>query len=70
MAASQLAQHLGAEVFGTASEGKQHVLRAAGLADDHIASSRTLEFADAVLSRHQRRAERPGRGLRRRVAAH
>ncbi|MFG1646567.1 SDR family NAD(P)-dependent oxidoreductase [Amycolatopsis sp. NPDC049252] len=45
MAATQLAHHLGAEVFGTASEGKQHVLRAAGLPGDHIASSRTLDFA-------------------------
>ncbi|MEA5367271.1 SDR family NAD(P)-dependent oxidoreductase [Amycolatopsis sp., V23-08] len=44
MAATQLAHHLGAEVFGTASEGKQQVLRAAGLDDDHIASSRTLDF--------------------------
>ncbi|GAB3725688.1 hypothetical protein GCM10027598_43680 [Amycolatopsis oliviviridis] len=47
MAATQLARHLGAEVFGTASEGKQHVLRAAGLPADHIASSRTLDFAEA-----------------------
>ncbi|MET7996146.1 type I polyketide synthase [Amycolatopsis sp. NPDC005232] len=43
-AAVQLARHLGAEVFGTASEGKWPALRAAGLADDHIASSRTTEF--------------------------
>ncbi|WP_236005662.1 type I polyketide synthase, partial [Amycolatopsis pittospori] len=46
MAATQLARHLGAEVFGTASEGKWDVLRAAGLDDDHIASSRTLDFED------------------------
>ncbi|RJQ83721.1 type I polyketide synthase, partial [Amycolatopsis panacis] len=46
MAATQLARHLGAEVFGTASEGKQHVLRAAGLDDDHIASSRSLDFEE------------------------
>ncbi|WP_191253729.1 type I polyketide synthase [Amycolatopsis oliviviridis] len=46
MAATQLARHLGAEVFGTASEGKWDVLRAAGLDDDHIASSRTLEFEE------------------------
>ncbi|MFF0741811.1 SDR family NAD(P)-dependent oxidoreductase [Streptomyces sp. NPDC004111] len=45
MAAVQLARQLGAEVFGTASTGKHHVLRAAGLDDDHIASSRTTEFA-------------------------
>ncbi|SFS65611.1 Acyl transferase domain-containing protein [Saccharopolyspora flava] len=44
MAAIQLAQHLGAEVFATASEGKQDVLRGFGIPDDHIASSRTVEF--------------------------
>ncbi|MCZ9336273.1 hypothetical protein NGM37_00620, partial [Streptomyces sp. TRM76130] len=42
MAAIQLARHLGAEVFATASEGKWDTLRALGVADDHIASSRTL----------------------------
>ncbi|MFI5585714.1 SDR family NAD(P)-dependent oxidoreductase [Amycolatopsis sp. NPDC051758] len=46
MAATQLAKHLGAEVYGTASEGKQHILREAGLDDAHIASSRTLEFEE------------------------
>ncbi|WP_367127977.1 SDR family NAD(P)-dependent oxidoreductase [Saccharothrix sp. HUAS TT1] len=44
LAAIQLAQRLGAEVFATASPGKWHVLRDRGLDDDHIASSRTLEF--------------------------
>ncbi|WP_053715142.1 type I polyketide synthase [Saccharothrix sp. NRRL B-16348] len=44
MAAIQLARRLGAEVFATASPGKWDVLRGLGLADDHIASSRTLEF--------------------------
>ncbi|MCX2953665.1 type I polyketide synthase [Lentzea sp. NEAU-D7] len=44
MAATQLANHLGAVVYGTASESKQHVLREAGIADEHIASSRTLDF--------------------------
>ncbi|MFI9011035.1 SDR family NAD(P)-dependent oxidoreductase [Actinosynnema sp. NPDC053489] len=44
LAAIQLARHLGAEVFATASPGKWHVLRELGLDDDHIASSRTLEF--------------------------
>jgi polyketide synthase 12 len=43
-AAVQLARHLGAEVYGTASPGKWDALRAAGLPDDHIASSRTLDF--------------------------
>ncbi|MCX2953662.1 SDR family NAD(P)-dependent oxidoreductase [Lentzea sp. NEAU-D7] len=46
MAATQLAHHLGAEVFGTASAGKQDVLREAGLDDLHIASSRDLDFED------------------------
>ncbi|MFB7637034.1 beta-ketoacyl synthase N-terminal-like domain-containing protein, partial [Streptomyces sp. NPDC056149] len=45
MAAVQIARHLGAEVFATASEGKWEVLRSLGVADDHIASSRTLDFA-------------------------
>ncbi|WP_377475980.1 SDR family NAD(P)-dependent oxidoreductase [Plantactinospora endophytica] len=45
-AAVQLAQHRGAEVFGTASPGKWDVLRGLGLADDHLASSRDLTFAD------------------------
>ncbi|MFI0897247.1 SDR family NAD(P)-dependent oxidoreductase [Streptomyces sp. NPDC020983] len=47
MAATQLARHLGAEVYGTASPAKWPVLRAAGLDAEHIASSRTLEFAGA-----------------------
>ncbi len=44
MAAIQVARHLGAEVFATASEGKWDVLRSLGVADDHIASSRTTGF--------------------------
>ncbi|MBI0300086.1 SDR family NAD(P)-dependent oxidoreductase [Streptomyces sp. PRKS01-29] len=44
MAAIQLARHWGLEVFATASEPKQHVLRRLGVPDDHIASSRTLDF--------------------------
>ncbi|GLZ28535.1 hypothetical protein Lesp02_07250 [Lentzea sp. NBRC 105346] len=43
MAVVQLARHIGAEVFGTASPSKW---AATGLDDDHLASSRTLEFAD------------------------
>ncbi|RKN11896.1 type I polyketide synthase [Streptomyces radicis] len=50
MAAIQLARHLGAEVFATASEGKWGTLRELGLDDDHIASSRTLDFRDAFLA--------------------
>jgi mycoketide-CoA synthase len=46
MAAIQLARHLGVEVFATASPGKWGALRAMGLEDSHIASSRTLEFAE------------------------
>ncbi|MFF8773603.1 type I polyketide synthase [Kitasatospora sp. NPDC015120] len=44
MAAVQLAEHRGARVFATASEGKWPVLRSAGLDDAHLASSRTLDF--------------------------
>ncbi|WP_337819509.1 type I polyketide synthase [Pseudonocardia sp. Ae707_Ps2] len=47
MAAIQLAHHLGAEVYATASPAKQDVLRSLGVADDHIASSRDLGFASA-----------------------
>ncbi|WP_425336816.1 type I polyketide synthase [Streptomyces profundus] len=47
MAAVQLARHLGAEVFATASEGKWDTLRSMGLDDAHIASSRTLDFEGA-----------------------
>ncbi|WP_425256117.1 SDR family NAD(P)-dependent oxidoreductase [Micromonospora eburnea] len=49
-AAVHLAQHLGAEVFGTASPGKWDILRANGLAEDHIASSRTLDFEERFLA--------------------
>ncbi|MFI1973432.1 SDR family NAD(P)-dependent oxidoreductase, partial [Streptomyces cinnamoneus] len=44
MAAIQLARHLGAEVFATASPAKWDALRELGLDDDHIASSRDLDF--------------------------
>nr|WP_103334877.1 type I polyketide synthase [Amycolatopsis sp. CA-126428] len=46
MAAAQLARHLGARVFGTASPAKWEALRELGIPDDRIASSRTLEFAE------------------------
>ncbi|MEU3188976.1 SDR family NAD(P)-dependent oxidoreductase, partial [Streptomyces sp. NPDC006923] len=46
MAAIQLARHWGVEVFATASPGKWDTLRALGVADDHIASSRTLDFEE------------------------
>jgi polyketide synthase 12 len=49
MAAIQLARHIGAEVFATASPSKWEVLREAGIEEDHIASSRDLEFKDRFL---------------------
>ncbi len=48
-AAIGLAHHLGAEVFATASPSKWEVLREAGLDEDHIASSRDLEFKEKFL---------------------
>ncbi|WP_455432233.1 SDR family NAD(P)-dependent oxidoreductase [Streptomyces violascens] len=57
MAAIQLARHLGAEVFATASEGKWDTLRELGVADDHIASSRTTDFEERF------RAVTEGRGV-------
>ena len=50
MAAVQLARHLGAEVYGTASPGKWEALRALGLDEAHIASSRDLEFEERFRS--------------------
>jgi acyl transferase domain-containing protein/D-arabinose 1-dehydrogenase-like Zn-dependent alcohol dehydrogenase len=47
MAAIQLARHLGAEVYTTASPAKHDVLRGMGVPADHIASSRTLDFETA-----------------------
>ncbi|MGH2878589.1 MAG: SDR family NAD(P)-dependent oxidoreductase [Solirubrobacteraceae bacterium] len=49
MAAVQIAKHLGAEVFATASPAKWRALKSLGLDDAHIASSRTLEFRDDFL---------------------
>jgi acyl transferase domain-containing protein/NADPH:quinone reductase-like Zn-dependent oxidoreductase/acyl carrier protein len=46
MAAVQLARHLGAEVFGTAGPGKWDALRSLGLDDEHIGSSRTVDFEE------------------------
>ena len=46
MVAVQLARHLGAEVFGTASTGKWETLAKLGLDEAHIASSRTLDFRE------------------------
>ncbi|MFF7702109.1 type I polyketide synthase [Streptomyces lydicus] len=44
MAAVQLARHLGAEVYATASPAKWPALRALGVDDDHLASSRESGF--------------------------
>ncbi|MEU7909420.1 beta-ketoacyl synthase N-terminal-like domain-containing protein, partial [Actinoplanes sp. NPDC049118] len=49
MAAVQLARHLGAEVFATASPSKWGVLRGLGLDDEHIGSSRDLGFEEKFL---------------------
>ncbi|MEV0376008.1 SDR family NAD(P)-dependent oxidoreductase, partial [Streptomyces sp. NPDC050636] len=57
MAAIQLAKHLGAEVFATAGESKWDTLRELGVADDHIASSRTTDFEERF------RAVTGGRGV-------
>ncbi|KJS57894.1 type I polyketide synthase, partial [Streptomyces rubellomurinus] len=50
MAAVQLARHLGAEVYATASPGKWDALRALGVPDERIADSRTLDFEPAFLA--------------------
>ncbi|MFI0742234.1 type I polyketide synthase [Streptomyces sp. NPDC021100] len=50
MAAVQLARHLGAEVWATASPGKWDVLRGMGIPDERIASSRSLEFGERFLA--------------------
>ncbi|MFF0390307.1 SDR family NAD(P)-dependent oxidoreductase [Kitasatospora sp. NPDC004615] len=49
-AAVQLARHAGARVFATASPAKWDALRAGGLDDGHIASSRTTDFAETFLT--------------------
>jgi NADPH:quinone reductase-like Zn-dependent oxidoreductase/acyl carrier protein len=48
MAAIQLANHLGAEVFATASPSKWYALRSLGLGEDRIASSRDPAFAERI----------------------
>ncbi|MFD3533748.1 SDR family NAD(P)-dependent oxidoreductase [Streptomyces sp. NPDC058664] len=47
LAALQLARHLGAEVFATASTAKWGALRALGVTGDRLASSRTTDFEDS-----------------------
>ncbi|MFH8620281.1 SDR family NAD(P)-dependent oxidoreductase [Streptomyces sp. NPDC017979] len=56
-AAVQVARHLGAEVFATASPGKHGALEAMGIDAAHRASSRDLAFEDAI------RAAAGGRGV-------
>ncbi|MFG2098851.1 type I polyketide synthase, partial [Streptomyces sp. NPDC048612] len=46
MAAVQLARHWGAEVYATAGHAKWDAVRALGVADDHLASSRDTLFAE------------------------
>jgi polyene macrolide polyketide synthase len=46
MAAVQIARHLGADVYATASPAKHATLRRLGIPGTRIASSRTLDFED------------------------
>ena len=57
MAAVQLARHLGAQVFATASPAKQALVAGLGVTPDRIASSRTPDFATEF------RAATGGRGV-------
>ncbi|QLY29583.1 SDR family NAD(P)-dependent oxidoreductase [Nocardia huaxiensis] len=57
MAAVQLARHLGAEVYVTASEPKWPVLHGMGFDDSRIGNSRTLDFEQKFL------AQTEGRGV-------
>jgi len=50
MAAVQLATHLGAEVFATASPRKWGVLEELGIDSEHLSSSRDLEFREKFLA--------------------
>ncbi|MBT2439188.1 SDR family NAD(P)-dependent oxidoreductase, partial [Streptomyces sp. ISL-36] len=50
LAALQLARHLGAEVFTTASPAKWPALRARGVDTAHLSSSRTTGFEEDVLA--------------------
>ncbi|MCB5168295.1 type I polyketide synthase [Streptomyces bambusae] len=49
-AAVQLARQAGAEIYATASPAKWPALRAMGLAEDHLASSRDLDFVEKFLA--------------------
>ncbi|MER7176175.1 type I polyketide synthase [Streptomyces mesophilus] len=50
MAAVRIAQHLGAEVYATASPAKWPALKALGIDESHLASSRDLDFAEKFLA--------------------
>ncbi|MFC3455474.1 type I polyketide synthase, partial [Amycolatopsis speibonae] len=50
MAAVQLARHWGVEVFATASAAKWDAVRALGVADDRLASSRDTDFEAKFLA--------------------
>jgi mycoketide-CoA synthase len=50
MAAVQIAHHLGAEVFATASPAKWEVLEEMGIPKERIASSRDLDFKEKFLA--------------------
>ncbi|QXJ27023.1 SDR family NAD(P)-dependent oxidoreductase [Actinomadura graeca] len=50
MAAVQIARHVGAHVYGTASPGKHGVLEEMGVDAGHRASSRDLDFEEVIRS--------------------
>ncbi|WP_340560320.1 SDR family NAD(P)-dependent oxidoreductase [Streptomyces sp. GSL17-111] len=50
MAAVQLARHLGAEVFATASRPKWHAVQGLGVPEERISSSRDLGYREAFLA--------------------
>ncbi len=62
MAALQIAAHVGAEVFATAHPKKWQTLKELGIDDEHISSSRSLEFKERFLELD--RCQRRGRGAR------
>ena len=49
MAALQLAEHMGAEVFATAHPSKWETLRGLGIDPEHVSSSRTLQVKERIL---------------------
>ncbi|MGB3179851.1 MAG: SDR family NAD(P)-dependent oxidoreductase [Cyclobacteriaceae bacterium] len=55
LSALQVAQLAGAEIFGTASQPKHHILRSKGV--KHVYNSRTLDFAEEI------RADTAGKGV-------